>query len=590
MLCSLTHVVIIVGSCLFVWFSTSSLLVAPTVLMDGMCSPRVQTPRPAPLFIDPPLVFSTKKERGRTLIDHVPPKPPIKSAPPVSRIFPRKELMKAHPVSFKSPDKALLSPHYNESNKELFFDQCFTIVSKLGVGSFGEVFKVRSKEDGCLYAIKRSRQRFRGESDRLRKLEEVAKHESLPAHNNCVQFIKAWEEKQHLYIQTELCKTSLSQFAEDNHNIPERLICKYLVDLLRAVRHLHDHDLVHMDIKPDNIFISSSDVCKLGDFGLVLDLTKDIEVVDAQEGDPKYLAPELMCGQFGKPADIFSLGITILELASDLDLPRGGDLWHQLRSGQLPEEFMLGVSSELRFIIRWMMEPDPAKRPTVHDIIRHEFISKILRERVEQEELSDLQTLPSNLEPHPTTPCRSMVDAFKHPTDWDHSFSDDDLIEHGADFSINNSVGIPLLDTSSSGSENSFRQRSASTDGFALACVHRRKAMSSPSRIFHSLTAGSAYCHPCSTSESTVLNSFCCFYSSSPLSGSALANESRMPHSASPLQVFTQRPSIDTSDAPECIMLAPDIPGHQVEPKNLMKAFDHTSDDEMHLDFISENL
>ena len=37
-----------------------------------------------------------------------------------------------------------------------------------------------------------------------------------------------------------------------------------------------------------------------------------------------------------------SLGITILELASDLDLPRGGDLWHHLRSGHLPEEFMLG--------------------------------------------------------------------------------------------------------------------------------------------------------------------------------------------------------------------------------------------------------
>jgi hypothetical protein len=43
--------------------------------------------------------------------------------------------------------------------------------------------------------------------DRLRKLEEVAKHESLPEHSNCVRFLKAWEEKQHLYIQTELCKT-----------------------------------------------------------------------------------------------------------------------------------------------------------------------------------------------------------------------------------------------------------------------------------------------------------------------------------------------------------------------------------------------
>ena len=42
---------------------------------------------------------------------------------------------------------------------------------------------------------------------RKRKLEEVAKHEKLPKHTNCVEFVKAWEEKQHLYIQTELCHT-----------------------------------------------------------------------------------------------------------------------------------------------------------------------------------------------------------------------------------------------------------------------------------------------------------------------------------------------------------------------------------------------
>ena len=42
---------------------------------------------------------------------------------------------------------------------------------------------------------------------RKRKLEEVSKHETLPVHPNCVRFYKAWEEKQHLYIQTELCET-----------------------------------------------------------------------------------------------------------------------------------------------------------------------------------------------------------------------------------------------------------------------------------------------------------------------------------------------------------------------------------------------
>lgn len=47
-----------------------------------------------------------------------------------------------------------------------------------------------------------------------------------------------------------------------------------IVDLLQAVKHLHDRNLVHMDIKPDNVFITFDGHCKLGDFGLVIDLKK----------------------------------------------------------------------------------------------------------------------------------------------------------------------------------------------------------------------------------------------------------------------------------------------------------------------------
>merc|ERR1739848_781592 len=93
----------------------------------------------------------------------------------------------------------------------------------------------------------------------------------------------------------------------------------YTVDLLQAVEHLHEHNLVHMDIKPDNIFIGMDGICKLGDFGLMIDMSKG-EANVAQEGDPCYIAPETMRSQFTKACDVFSLGVTLLELATDLDL------------------------------------------------------------------------------------------------------------------------------------------------------------------------------------------------------------------------------------------------------------------------------
>ena len=109
-----------------------------------------------------------------------------------------------------------------------------------------------------------------------------------------------------------------------------------------------------------------------------------------------------------------SLGITILELASDIDLPRGGQLWHNLRSGRLPDEFLkgrniwtkwpaclfctsrimwicyrfifpcywlitVGRSCELRRTIAWMMEPDPLKRPTVDEVLQSQTVRNVSR-------------------------------------------------------------------------------------------------------------------------------------------------------------------------------------------------------------------
>jgi len=327
----------------------------------------IKSPRPIPNIVSEatfshrkPRKFSEKKVVEE---DCLPPRAPVKSAPPISRVFKhtRRNSVGALQVSFRANGSKIKSPHYNEKSKDLYFEQCFEVISRLGAGSFGEVFKVRSKEDGCLYAVKKSRDKFRGDADRKYKLEEVNKHEQLKHHCNCVKFIKAWEERQHLYIQTELCEMSLKDYLEKSDSTSETVVWEFLVDLSLGLKHLHDSDMIHMDIKPANIFIGLDGLCKIGDFGLVLELSK-CDTTQALEGDPKYLAPELMQGRFTKNADIFSLGITLLELASDLDLPRGGYTWHQLRNGQLPDVFTQGVSPELRRLISWMMDPLPQQR------------------------------------------------------------------------------------------------------------------------------------------------------------------------------------------------------------------------------------
>lgn len=340
---------------------------------SGHLSPKS---RPLPQFFIEQSTFSTKKEKQTPKLIN-PPRPPIKSCPPISRLKPYKKPEKDIPkiISFINNNfresQNLTSEYYDANKTDLFIEQCFVSEGSLGCGSFGKVYKVVSKEDNKYYAIKKSRDKFKGLSDRKRKLEEVAKHEELPPHPNCVRFYRAWEEKQRLYIQTELCKTSLSKYAEQNHEIPETKIWSIIVDLLQALKHLHDRNLVHMDIKPENIFITFDGHCKLGDFGLVIDLKKN-DLKEVQEGDPKYLAPEILqnCMNITCAADIFSLGMTILELATDLDLPRSGELWHQLRSGQIPSNLIRSLSLDLVAFIMKLIEPNHLKRLTVNELIK----------------------------------------------------------------------------------------------------------------------------------------------------------------------------------------------------------------------------
>lgn len=533
------------------------------------------SPRPTPKFFQEVQTFSTKKARS-TPKNCGPPRPPVKSAPPVSRIFPHRPIERAQVVSFRSDEgsRSFLENQYNSQSNHLYFEQGFKVISRLGAGSFGEVFKVQSKEDGKLYAIKKSRDPFRGESDRKRKLEEVAKYETLPPHPNCVHFYRAWEERQFLYIQTELCKLSLTDYTEQNHDLSEATIANYLVDLLMALKHLHDHNLVHMDIKPDNIFISFDDICKLGDFGLVLDLTKSNDVSDAQEGDPKYLSPELMDGKFGKPADIFSLGMTILELASDLDLPRGGDGWHMLRSGKLPEEFLRDKSFDLKYVIQQMLDPDPGSRPTVDQVLAFPYVRKVWKRR-RREYMYKRAVSAVSAMLHSILAFLFLLTSVFTPSYWrgsrlslgsssklsssfsnhsssglDHSISDDECFDD--DISIhNNSFGSPL--DSSSG--DSFSE-------FIVPCKPPpRRAFTSP------------------VSRQRPLH-----YISPPMSSSPVHLKLRKPDT--PNSSFESSFEDERSVTPTFNSSNNLVEGGEettkvsIEPKNLMDMFDATSDED----------
>lgn len=148
----------------------------------------------------------------------------------------------------------------------------------------------------------------------------------------------------------------------------EYQVWQILHQISTGLEHIHRVEIAHLDIKPANIFINQEGVLKIGDFGLSLRIGA-LHDPDA-EGDKYYMAPETLEGHYDKPADIFSLGLLILELATDVELPSQGSSWQNLRHGDFSELSFEDVSDALNQLIKDMTDPDPLKRPKIQEILR----------------------------------------------------------------------------------------------------------------------------------------------------------------------------------------------------------------------------
>lgn len=298
---------------------------------------------------------------------------PLKAAPPHTPMVERRTLAR-RPVSRGSHDEdddgdAMMDMGASGPPKSRFRED-FDIIGQLGNGSFGTVYKCLSRLDGCMYAIKAAKRKFKGMADRDRMLKEVyalaaLSDEADTAAFHIVRYHQAWMEESRLYIQTELCSTTLQ--AEIQRGMPtEKRRFKILREILLALDLLRRHHMVHLDIKPENIFVKN-DQFKLGDFGLV---TKTSNGGDVEEGDSRYMSMELLSGdhQDLTKSDIFSLGATMYEICLGRPLPLDGQEWQDLRAGKLQP--LQSTPYEMEVIIRQMMHPDPAKRPTASELLK----------------------------------------------------------------------------------------------------------------------------------------------------------------------------------------------------------------------------
>ncbi|XP_015787944.1 eukaryotic translation initiation factor 2-alpha kinase 1-like [Tetranychus urticae] len=222
-----------------------------------------------------------------------------------------------------------------------------------------------------------------------------------------------------LFIQMELCKFNLRTWIDKRNaelinstSVDYDAAIDIMIQILRGVQHLHEHNLIHRDIKPQNILFSSAGVVKIADFGLttINDLPESIADV-AKKGPGKkrkrtqglgtktYSAPEqLKSTSYGRKADIYSFGLIAFELLYPLftDMERA-DRFEQLKTLQiLPDE--LTKHKCLADLILKTVQNDPDARPEASEILDNEEIIRYgWKINLNQPSYSDLVILVKNL-------------------------------------------------------------------------------------------------------------------------------------------------------------------------------------------------
>lgn len=221
--------------------------------------------------------------------------------------------------------------------------------------------------------------------NRKNALNEVYAHAVLGKHDNVVRYYSAWSENKHMLIQNEYCNGGSLQALLKERSLVESELHTLLVHVADGLKYIHSNDLVHMDLKAGNIFLTKENRCarahntnstnshgnvtidshddgfeefyeelemevtyKIGDLGHVTSIRNP----HVEEGDCRYLPKEILQEDYSQleKADIFALGITLYEAGGGGPLPKNGDVWHALRDGHIPD--LPNISKEFNKIIK----------------------------------------------------------------------------------------------------------------------------------------------------------------------------------------------------------------------------------------------
>eukprot|EP00604_Paraphysomonas_vestita_P004202 CAMPEP_0174822094 /NCGR_PEP_ID=MMETSP1107-20130205/13157_1 /TAXON_ID=36770 /ORGANISM="Paraphysomonas vestita, Strain GFlagA" /LENGTH=600 /DNA_ID=CAMNT_0016040107 /DNA_START=550 /DNA_END=2352 /DNA_ORIENTATION=+ len=253
---------------------------------------------------------------------------------------------------------------------------------KIGSGSFGDVFQGMS-DDGYLFAVKQLK--IVDDKEIANLISEIELMQSLD-HPNIVKYLGTTVDvdKGVVYIFQEWVPGgSVAHLLKRFGPFSIGVVRTYTKQILEGLTYLHEHGIVHRDIKGGNILVDDSGVVKLADFGASTTMAfgETVETTTIK-GTPYFMAPEVLSeSRYGRRGDVWAVGCTIIQMLT------GEPPWKDKKLQSLVQLHLLlsswhgippvdrEIPEDLSEFLELCFEKDPKNRPMPKDLLFHKFLN-----------------------------------------------------------------------------------------------------------------------------------------------------------------------------------------------------------------------
>jgi eukaryotic-like serine/threonine-protein kinase len=251
----------------------------------------------------------------------------------------------------------------------------YDLTEKIAEGGMGTVYKARHRETGDVVAVKLVPPHLASNTVLLRRFEQEFRAAKQIDHPNVVKAIDYGQSENGTpYLVMEFVNgESIGQRLERDGKIPETEAIRLIAQAAQGLYRAHKNNLIHRDVKPDNIMVTVDGQAKLADLGLVKETESDLNLTRTGRGlgTPHFMAPEQFRNAKNADVrcDIYSLGATLyMMVTGELPFKSCGplDAWMKKMNNEIkpPRELVPGLSERLDWAIMRAMHAESNVRPS----------------------------------------------------------------------------------------------------------------------------------------------------------------------------------------------------------------------------------